>query len=284
MADQTMPRSADNDEPMVSCLMVTANRAQLARRAIACLAEQTWSNLELVIVDDGDEDYSPILEPFRNRLRIRYERIAKEPGVRLGSLRNRSLDLASGDYCAQWDDDEWYHPDRIETQMRYLRTRDLAAVTLRYVLVHLDEPDFLHHPFRFDSIDGTCGTILHERSDIRYPNLERSEDLAYLETFTKTGRSGVIPERSGHLFVRCFHGTNTWDREHFLGRLKSSAIGTVDYYFSRYLLGSVFRHHAFKLCAAENAAVSDFLEMSRALGLLRNAGQGNSNGEAGSPG
>lgn len=281
MAEQIPSKRADGGEPLVSCLMVTANRARLAQRSIACLAEQTWSNLELVIVDDGDEDYSQILEPYRNRLKIRYERIAKDPGVRLGGLRNRTLDLASGDYCAQWDDDEWYHPERIETQMRYLQARNLAAVTLRYVLVHLDEPEFLHHPFRFDSIDGTCGTIVHERSEIRYPNLARSEDLAYLEAFDKTGRTDMISERSGHLFMRCFHGTNTWDREHFLGRLKSSAIGTIDYYFSRYLLGSVFRHHAFKLCAAEQRAVSEFFEISRKLDLLRSPDQGKNNGDAG---
>jgi len=251
--------------------MVTANRARLARRAVACLAEQTWSNLELVIVDDGDEDYSSILEPYRNRLKIRYVRIAKDSNVRLGGLRNRTLDLATGDYCAQWDDDEWYHPERIETQMRFLKSRNLAAVTLRYVLVHLDEPELMNYPFRFDSGDGTCGTIVHERSEIRYPNLERSEDLAYLESFNETGRSGIIADRSGHLFMRCFHGTNTWDREHFLGRLKGSAISTLDYYFSRYVLGNVFRHNAFKLGAAETVAVRDFMRMSTELGVLQNA-------------
>lgn len=261
--------------------MVTADRANLARRAIACLADQTWRNLELVIVDDGDEDYGPVLEPYRDRLRIRYERIAKDPGVRLGGLRNLTLDLASGDYCAQWDDDEWYHPERIATQMRYLRAHDLAAVTLRYVLVHLDEPAYLAHPFRFDSIDGTCGTILHERSAIRYPNLQRSEDLAYLEAFDETGRAGMIDAQSGHLFIRCFHGTNTWEREHFLGRLKKSALDTVDYYLSRYLLGDVFRHQAFKLSPAERAAVRDFLEMSRNLGVLQGPDRG---GEGGNPG
>src|SRR5262245_57789486 len=97
---------------LVSCLMVTRNRAKLARRAIACFQAQTWANKELVIVDDGDEDYAPVLAPYRRDLHIVYHRLPPDPARTLGAARNISLELASGDYCAQWDDDEWYHPER----------------------------------------------------------------------------------------------------------------------------------------------------------------------------
>jgi glycosyltransferase involved in cell wall biosynthesis len=42
--------------PRISCVMVTANRAAIARRAVRCFLDQSWSNRELVIVDDGSED------------------------------------------------------------------------------------------------------------------------------------------------------------------------------------------------------------------------------------
>ena len=78
--------------------MVTANRSKLARRAIECLARQTWPSVELVIVDDGEEDYAPMLEQFAGRVEIQHHRIEKKDDVFLGGLRNISLDKATGDF------------------------------------------------------------------------------------------------------------------------------------------------------------------------------------------
>jgi glycosyltransferase involved in cell wall biosynthesis len=52
-------------EPLVSCLMVTRDRPHLAERAVHCFARQTWQCRELVIIDDGDVDYSAMLAPFQ---------------------------------------------------------------------------------------------------------------------------------------------------------------------------------------------------------------------------
>ena len=109
------------DEPLVSCLMVTKNRRDLARRSIACFMSQTWQNKELVIIDDGDEDYTALIETFDAGQRIQYNRISADPDRLLGGLRNISLDRANGEYCMQWDDDEWYHPRRIEPLFRFRR-------------------------------------------------------------------------------------------------------------------------------------------------------------------
>ncbi len=259
----------NQDTPLISCLMVTANRPHLARRAVHCLAEQTWPNIELVIVDDGDMSYEPILEPYRDRFQITYKRVEKQPETYLGALRNLTLEAASGDYCAQWDDDEWYHPERLEQQLTYLRENDLSAVTLREVLVHLDDGEFSAHPFRFDSVDGTCGTILHERNSFRYPNLPRSEDLAFLELFQAAGRAGVLPSPTGHLFIRCYHGANTWDKQHFLNKIRKTFTGNLEYLFFRYIVGDLFRHRNFRLNETERAAFKAYLADTEKLGISR---------------
>ncbi len=49
-----------DDGARVSCVMVTANRAALARRAVDCFLRQRWANRELVVVDDGEQDYTPL--------------------------------------------------------------------------------------------------------------------------------------------------------------------------------------------------------------------------------
>ncbi len=202
---------------MVSCLMVTCNRMDLARRSVACFEAQQWADKELVIVDDGHQDYTPMLAPFIDRgLRIRYHRIERRESVRLGELRNLSLSLADSEWCMQWDDDEWYHPERIRVQMAARGSR--SAVALKWTLMHLESPQHGTLTFRSDSGVATPGTILHRRDAARYPNLSRNEDGVYLAALRKQGMF-VLGEAHSHLFVRCFHGGNTWDEQHFLSRL-----------------------------------------------------------------
>lgn len=248
--------------------MVTRDRARLARRSLDCLAAQTWPDIELVVVDDGAEDYRPLLEEYRQRLSIRHVRLAEDPAARLGALRNRALDEATGELIAQWDDDDWFHPERIATQVRFLQERRLDVVTLRWALVHLDEPGFVDRPFRGDSVDGFAGSILHRRTPLRYENLARSEDTAFHYALARAGRAGLIDESSGHLYVRCYHGGNTWPRAHLEGRLRRTLRDRLQYLLARWVRRDVFTHRAFRLTPAEQETARLLLASSRALGLL----------------
>lgn len=247
--------------------MVTRDRSKLARRAIQCWAAQTWANRELVIVDDGDEDYRSMLEEFRGE-RIRYERIPPEEGRVLGGIRSLSLDRAEGDYCMQWDDDEWYHPDRIQVQLSQLEARKLGAIVLASTLMHLDDPVFGNNPYRSALGRGIPGTILHRRTDVRYPNLRKSEDSIFLNDLRKTMPVGIATGEHAHLFIRCFHGANTWDKDHFTGRLRRTPRDKVAYFIAKHLRGDLLTHPAFRLTPTEQEATRQYLAMSRELGLL----------------
>lgn len=248
--------------------MVTRNRASLARRAVRCFVNQTWANKELVIVDDGDEDYEPILAPYRAAHTIRYVRLDSDPSVRLGGLRNRSLDEAAGDFLTQWDDDEWYHPTRIERQMQ-ATVRGLGAVVLTNTLCHMDRAGLSHALFHTRLRKGhTPGTILHRRCDVRYPNQSRAEDTVYLKTLSEHFRVGSVEGPHSHLFIRCFHGTNTWDLAHFEGALQHGWADKLDFFWSKRIRADVTRHSAFRLSAEEQSSAQAFLADSRELGLL----------------
>jgi glycosyltransferase involved in cell wall biosynthesis len=258
-------------DALVSCLMVTRNRARLARRSLACLAAQTWPALELVVVDDGDEDYGPLLEPLQARMPVRYLRLPHEPGRRLGALRNIALEHAQGQYCAQWDDDEWYHPERIEAQMRFLHTHRLAVVTLEQYLQHVDDGVYAARPFRAISPDGMPGTIVHERTGLRYDNLALSEDLHFHDALRRRVRAGCLGREASHLVMRCYHGANSWHRGHFERRLRRTWLYTAGYAWARWVRRDVLQHPAFRLDAREQSSVDAFFAQSRALGLLSGA-------------
>jgi glycosyltransferase involved in cell wall biosynthesis len=256
-------------EPLVSCLMVTKNRRHLARRAVECFTLQTWQNKELVIIDDGDDDYAPMLEPYRSTVAIRYFRVTPKPGSRLGDLRNLSLDCAEGEFVAQWDDDEWYHPERIEQQMRAI-SGGLDVAVLRNALVHLDREGFVDHLFRTAMTTGnTPGSILQRRSDVRYRSMSRAEDTEYLARLGETTRVGVLDEPHSHLFIRCFHGRNTWDLNHFEGALRTTRRDKLDFYLAKYIRRDLRRHRAFQLTELERDAAEKFLRHSRDLGILQ---------------
>lgn len=95
-------------QPLVSCIMPTANRRVFVPWAIEYFLRQDYRNKELVIVDDGTdviEDLVPV------DTRIRYLRLPVRH--RVGAKRNLACEMASGDIVAHWDDDDWHAPHRL---------------------------------------------------------------------------------------------------------------------------------------------------------------------------
>ena len=256
-------------EPLVSAVMVTRDRVALARRAFRCLRNQTWTNVELIVVDDGDESYEDLIAEFSDSFPIQYHRIDPDPKVKLGGLRNLSHELARGDYLVQWDDDEWFHPERIRHQMEMLHNEGFDAVVLRSTLMHLDSVRLVHHPYRSALPYGIPGTILHRRTTARYPNWRRHEDAVFRRRVKRRGRVGIAGDEHAYLFIRCFHGTNTWDERHFTERLHYTWFDKLHYLKARFVDGDLLKHPAFALSAEERASTERMLRESRELGVLQ---------------
>lgn len=258
--------STEIKQPKVSCLTVTANRKHLMRRAIRCFQNQTYNNKELVIIDDGKEDLSDILEPLPEE-EVNYVKLEKKPENTLGKLRNRSLEEASGEFLVQWDDDDWYHPDRINIQARKLM-EGYDACCLSGALMHLDEEPYMLHPYVGYLPDGIPGSIMHRAdSSIRYPHTRRAEDTVYLNEWMEK-RYCQLPDDYSHLFIRCYHGENTWEKEHFLRRIRNNPKDALLYVWYKFIKGNLFEHPRFKLTDEQQEAFSMYLDDSRDLNLF----------------
>lgn len=96
--------------PLISCIMPTRNRRRWVEMALRCFAHQTYSPLQLVVVEDGLETVADLLGPDPKRhLLIRMD-------GSFSAKRNEAIRRCDGDLIALFDDDDWSGPDRIQNQ------------------------------------------------------------------------------------------------------------------------------------------------------------------------
>jgi len=101
------------DQPLVSVILPTYNRANTISRAIDSVLNQTYSSLELIIIDDGSTDNtSDIMNKYLKKdPRVSY---IKQEHLGANYARNHGIKLAKGRYIAFQDsDDEWFN-DKLE--------------------------------------------------------------------------------------------------------------------------------------------------------------------------
>lgn len=255
-----------NNEPKVSCLVVTADRRDFLRRSLTCFINQTYANKELIIVDNGLENVERLIDEF-NIADANYIRVAPSSGQVLGDLRNISLQYATGDYITCWDDDDWYHPDRIQTQVKILQN-GYDACCLSGSLVHVNWNRFTNHPYRGTLKTGVPSTIMHKKNDqIRYPSWRKKEDSQYLKKWQKQ-KYIKLPTSYSYLFIRCFHGDNTWGRNHFLRRIRNSPKSMLEYVWYSKIKNNLFEHPKFDLTTKEREAFEMFMEQSKKFDLI----------------
>lgn len=258
------PAPFADDGPRISCLMVTANRRRLAERSVDCFLAQRYPNRELVIVDDGTEDYAPILSQIPAD-RVIHHRLPKNPATTLGELRNLSLDIARGQLMSHWDDDDWFDPERLSRQMAAIG--DKAAAWMPAALMHMDDPAWIDRPYVGYFKGGAPSTILHRRrDDIRYPRERKGEDSTFRDHFVRLGSVLMDVDDAG-LLIRCFHGQNTWDRDHFEKRVALRPQDVVEWRVRR-LVGREAGYSAFRLSPRQRASFDAFIAHSRSLGLF----------------
>ena len=104
---------------LVSCIITTYNRPNLVGRAIESVLGQSYSNIELIIIDDhSNELYDEVKKLYSTNGRVRFHRNAKNLG--LSASRNEGINLSNGRYVAFLDDDDVWLNDKLEKQVSFL--------------------------------------------------------------------------------------------------------------------------------------------------------------------
>lgn len=119
------------EDKKVSIILCFYNEEKYLEKAINSVLAQTYSNFELIIVNDGSTDGSDKIVKSYHDDRIVYE--SYEGNRRLAYARNRGLELATGDYIGFFDGDDVMVPDKMEKQVKYLKEHnDIILVSGGY--------------------------------------------------------------------------------------------------------------------------------------------------------
>lgn len=112
--------------PTVSAIIASYNYANYLPLAIESCLEQTFRDLEVVVVDDGSLDHTPqVMEQYRGEPRVRYIRTsnAGQPAA-----ENLGIRLAQGRFIAFLDADDIWLPHKIKQQMEQFQRTPAAGV------------------------------------------------------------------------------------------------------------------------------------------------------------
>ncbi len=108
----------DGREPAVSVVMAAHDAAATIGAAIASCLAQTFTDFELLVIDDASRDDTARIAASYDDPRVRLIRLASNVGA--GAARNRGLQAARGALVAILDADDVSYPTRLERQVAYL--------------------------------------------------------------------------------------------------------------------------------------------------------------------
>ena len=123
-------------QPLVSIIMPSYNAEKYIAESIESVLHQTYSNWELLITDDCSNDQTPaIVQSYANKdSRIDFIIAPQHSGI--ANTRNQSIMRAKGRFVAFLDNDDFWVPEKLEKQIRFLLKNDFAFVYSEYELMN----------------------------------------------------------------------------------------------------------------------------------------------------
>lgn len=209
----------------ISVILPVYNSDKYIRKAVESVLAQSFSDFELIIVNDGSTDNTlNILNDFDDS-RIT---IVNQSNQGPGASRNRALDIINGEYVMFLDSDDWYHPDALKISLEEI-TRYDADLTFFTMINYNDgevyENDWFNlsqfdesfenrafHPCEtpgsiFDLSVGVCQKIYNtrflKRIHARFPEGIFFEDMPFFfYVYLKAERISIVKK---HLYYRRKH-------------------------------------------------------------------------------
>ena len=192
-------RLFSEDRPTVSVVIPTYNRANFLPATIQSVLDQTFSDFEILVIDDGSTDNTDQIVRQISDDRVIYIRQSHSGLPAVG--RNKALAHARGRYIAFLDSDDLWLPQKLARQVKYMDSHPNIAMTYTNAYAFTNDPDKFNPTSILSARQGMSGYIFEElygnpvilnltvmiRSDVvsqvgmfdENPQLKANEDYEY---------------------------------------------------------------------------------------------------------
>jgi glycosyltransferase involved in cell wall biosynthesis len=182
--------------PKVSVLIITRNRRALLTSCIASVIDQSFTDFEIVLVNDGStEDMTPLIP--------RVHRYVSTPPCGVGHARNVAIEASCGDYLYTLDSDDLLAPDALHVSVEVLEATGADMVFSDLMLLVGNEvvgyfgasEQTLPEVLRAKKIPHGSTMLRRSTLDVRYDeDLESAEDLDFLLRYMPGKTIKMIPK------------------------------------------------------------------------------------------
>lgn len=193
---------------LVSVIMPCFNSEYFIKSSIVSVLNQTYKNLELIVIDDASSNKLAINEIMRDFMSVdkRVKFISLDKNIGVANARNEGIKVAQGRYIAFLDSDDLWKEKKLEVQIRFLNDLDLSFTYCSYELI--DEKDnylglFITKPsITYNDFLKTCSvgclSVIYDTKKIGkiyMPNVAKKEDyVTWLKILKIVGKTNGILE------------------------------------------------------------------------------------------
>lgn len=188
---------------LVSIIMPAYNASRYLKESIDSVLAQTYTNWELLIVDDcSTDETAKIVQTYEDK-RIRYKRNTTNLGA--AKTRNEAIRMATGRYIAFLDSDDRWLPNKLERQIHFMQEHNYAMTyTPYYVITSGDTYRQIHmgprslnyyQTTRWDRIG--CLTVIYDSQavgKIYLPTIRNREDYGLWLLILRKGITAYMLE------------------------------------------------------------------------------------------
>lgn len=204
---------------LVSCLCVSKNKLETVQHSLNTYMLQTYPQRELIFLYEDNNPHIKDIKQYFNDKSIRYIKIKYTIYNTLTLLRKKSLEYAKGDYIIQWDDDDVYHPRRIEVMYKFAQDNLAECVMIDSLLVYMEHKLFLFK-YNFE------GSLFAKKSTIeKYiytidNKIQKGEDTWLLKSLLDHNHIKFMCFPNSYIYM--YHGNNVYTKQHFVASIKDS--------------------------------------------------------------
>lgn len=184
---------------LVSIITPVYNSSKYLSHAVESVLNQTYPFFEMIIVDDGSTDESSEMaaQYAIKDSRIKFFKNEKNRGA--WYARNVALEASSGKYIAFLDSDDWWLPEKLEKQIRFMETENCVFCFSSYYLVKeegcsskriVSAPKSISYDDLLRRSAIGCLTVVvdvEQTGLFRMPNISSCEDTATWLSILKKG-------------------------------------------------------------------------------------------------